>query len=367
VKIVLVISSMGPGGAERVVSHLSACWAERGREVVILTLSGEPSFYELSDQVELLGLDLLSPSANKWAGAVNNLERVRALRRTIRTLRPDVVISFMDKTNILALLATRGLGLPVIVSERIFPGIYKPGVEWEAMRKATYRFASRVVAVADDLRRALEQRGIGNVEVIPNPVVAAPAEGSRRTSGEVDKGPRVLMAAGRLVHQKGFDLLIESFAALHHTHPDWELVIVGEGELREQLVQLADRHGVSGKVRLPGIVRDLKGVLSGAEIFVLSSRSEGFPNVLLEAMAAGRAVVAADCPTGPGEIIRNDENGLLIPAEDAAALIHALELLMSDATLRKRLGSNARNVSEAYSLDSVMRKWDRVIDEAIAA
>lgn len=359
-RIVLAISSMGPGGAERVVSRLSGYWVEQGREVVILALSNTPSFYELNDRVRLVGLDLMSPSESKWVSVVSNFKRVRAMRKAIMDVRPDVIISFMDKTNILVLLATRALAVPVIVSERTFPGSYDPGIEWEMLRKATYRSASCVVAVTEDMRRALEQRGIRNVEVVPNPATANPVCG-------VQNGSNVVMAAGRLEYLKGFDLLINAFAALQHSHPDWRLVIVGEGELREQLESLAARHGIVDRVRLPGIVGDLTAALPGAEIFVLSSRNEGFPNVLLEAMVAGRAVVAADCRSGPGEMIRHEENGLLVPVDDEGALARALERLMSDPALRRTLGANARKVNETYSLDGVARKWDRIIDEALAA
>lgn len=366
-RIGIVISSMGPGGAERVVSRLSADWVGRGRQVSILTLSPEPSFYELDARVEYIALDLMAPSGNKWAGAISNVGRLRVLRKTIRSLKPDVIISFMDKTNILVLLATRGLGIPVIISERTYPGSYRPGVEWEAMRRAAYRFASCVVAVTNDMRTALERRGIRNIEVIPNPVVPIAASGSAIRDGDTERGAGIVMAAGRLEHLKGFDLLIESFASLHRAHPGWELVIVGQGELRDELTRQAGACGAAHRIRFPGIVDDLPKALAEVQIFVLCSRNEGFPNVLVEAMAAGKAVVAADCLSGPREIISHGDNGLLVPVEDAGALARALDQLMSDAGLRQRLGESARKVAETYSLDGVMQKWDRIVDEAIAA
>jgi len=367
VKIVLVISSMGPGGAERVVSRLSRYWAQNGRNIVLLTLSSEPSFYELSDQVECVGLDLMSRSENKWRSTFKTVERIWVLRKTLKSLDPDVIISFMDKTNTLVLFATRGLGVPVVVSERIYPGSQEIGFEWESIRRVAYRFADRLVVITDAMRREFERRGYKNIEVIPNPAVPAPVN----VSSAAPKGGRcdvkTILAAGRLEHQKGFDLLLESFSTLHKSYPDWQLVIVGEGALRPRLMKLADELGISGRLRLPGVVDNLPDHLACADIFVLSSRFEGFPNVLVEAMAAGTAVVATDCLSGPREIIRNNENGLLVPVDNARGLARALDLLMSDISMRQRLGTKARNVSDTFSLDGVMRKWNRIVDEAIAA
>jgi glycosyltransferase involved in cell wall biosynthesis len=175
------------------------------------------------------------------------------------------------------------------------------------------------------------------------------------------------MAAGRLEHLKGFDILIESFYALHQHHPDWVLVIAGSGELKDELERMALERGISDKTRFPGIITDMAGHLQGVDIFVLSSRFEGFPNVLVEAMAAGVAVVSTDCKSGPGEIIQDNENGLLVPTQNSECLSRALDLLMADSELRRRLGDNARKVVATYSLDKVMNQWNQVVHEAIAA
>jgi GalNAc-alpha-(1->4)-GalNAc-alpha-(1->3)-diNAcBac-PP-undecaprenol alpha-1,4-N-acetyl-D-galactosaminyltransferase len=362
-KVALVISNMGPGGAERVVSHLSGYWVRKGWQVVLITLSGKPSFYPLSDRVEQVNLDLMSVSRSQWQGAANNVGRIIELRRVIKAQSPDVVISFMDKTNVLVLFATRSLGIPAIVSERTFPGSYKLNPPWKTLIKLSYRFAFRVIAVTEAMKIELERRGTRRVAVIPNPVLPPPD----RVARSAPRNNRVLMAAGRLEHLKGFDILIESFSALHQQHPDWVLVIAGSGELKDELERMVLARGISDKTRFPGTVTDMAGHLQGVDIFVLSSRFEGFPNVLVEAMAAGRAVVATDCKSGPGEIIEDDENGLLVPTQNTACLGRALDLLMADSELRRRLGDNARKVVATYALDKVMHQWNQIVHEAIAA
>lgn len=360
--LALVISTMGPGGAERVASVLSESWASTGNRVRLITFSGEPSFYALHADVDLVNLDLLRPARNRWQGIANNLERVRKLRAEIKRCRPDVVLSFMDKTNVLVLLAVLGLRIPVIVSERTFPGSYDMGSGWSLLRRAVYRCAFKVVAVTAQMKRALADRGITNVVVIPNaaPRVAGAAPPADR--------PKVVMGAGRLEALKGFDVLIRAFAAVHAQFPDWLLVIAGRGELERELAELAQRCGVGGKVRFPGVVPDLPRYLAReVEVFVLSSRFEGFPNVLVEAMAAGKAVVATDCRSGPAEIVVDGDNGLLVPVDDVEGLGRALAAVMGDASLRNRLGRRARRVSDTFSKDKIMGEWTALVDAAIAA
>jgi glycosyltransferase involved in cell wall biosynthesis len=181
-----------------------------------------------------------------------------------------------------------------------------------------------------------------------------------------EPGPLIL-AAGRLAPQKGFDILIRAFALLAGNHPEWRLQIFGEGPQRRDLEDLVRSLGQGGRVALPGWVPDLAAQMAQARIFVLASRWEGFSNALCEAMAAGLACVAADCPGGgPAAIIRQDVDGLLTPPEDAPALARALDRLLSDGELRARLGEQARDVVERFSQDRVLGRWDQCLEQAVA-
>ena len=361
-RIALVISALGAGGAERVIIGLASAWAARGFEVTLITFEppGTPPYYEIDARVALRQLGVASAARPLWRAAVQGVRRVRALRRALRTAAPDVVISFLAKINVLTVLATRGLALPVIVSERNNPERQRFRATWRWLRSRLYGVAHCVVTpsrgVLATFPEAIRARG----RVIPNPVdLQAPPR--RRTD------TRRLVAVGRLVHQKGFDLLLRAFAKIAPEHPEWSLTIWGEGELRASLESLCAELGVDRQVQMPGLTDQPGQWAAAADVFVLSSRYESFGNVITEAMVAGLPVVAFDCPWGPGEILRDGEDGLLVPPEDVDALAATLRRLIGDPGLRRRLGeAGARNVRR-FQREAIVAEWDALIADAIAS
>ena len=341
-RISLVIGSLEAGGAERVMSIMANCWAASGNEISLVTISSaNGDWYPLNPTVNRIALSLASPSRHTYNALWNNVRRVAKLRRVLRTTKPDVVISFLDTTNVLALLAGMGLGIPVIVSERVDPHQHPIERAWDRMRSWLYCYAKAVVVQTDSIREWAERFVPSRaISVIPNPV---------RQFNIVDNTSRypgiapTVVAMGRLTRQKGFDLLIKAFAQCAERHCDWSLVILGEGEERARLETMVAEFGLKDRVSLPGIMQNPERLLSQAELFVLSSRYEGFPNALLEAMACGIAVIATDCPSGPRDIIRHGIDGLLVPREDVQALSDALNCLMGDPHSRRRLGQPCRH------------------------
>jgi glycosyltransferase involved in cell wall biosynthesis len=192
------------------------------------------------------------------------------------------------------------------------------------------------------------------VRAIPNAVPDVPA-------GPGDPGAHQLMAAGRLNRQKGFDLLLPAFATVADSHPDWTLDIFGEGPLRQELEKVVNDLGLRGRVRINVPTDRLGDRMRDASVLVLSSRFEGFPLILLEAMAAGLSVVSFDCPTGPGEIITDEANGLLVPAQSVPEMAAALDRVMSDESLRRRLAAAAPAAVRPYSSQQVGRRWDELL------
>lgn len=366
VKLALVISSLAGGGAERVTSLLANAWTRTGTDVSLLTLgpTGNDAYY-LNSDVRRIGLDLLRPAGNPAAAAFANVRRIRRLREAFRELNPDVIVSFMTSTNVLSVLAAKPLKLPVIVSERISPEAHLIPRSWQQLRKHAYRRAALVVAQTERTAAWLRKEIRGaTVEVVANPVQVEPgqsADAAAQTALAACGGHNIVLAAGRLDRQKGFDLLLHAFAALVPQQPAWRLVILGEGPEGNSLRELSQQLRISDRVVFPGFSRTLHFLMRKSQLFVLPSRYEGMPNALAEAMACAVPCVSFDCPAGPAELISHEHNGLLVPAEDVAKLTLAMDRLMKDQELRQRLGSAAQRSVLPYSMDIIMSRWNTLL------
>jgi len=364
-RILMLVSSMHAGGAERVAATLVSAWAERGDAVTLTpTYSSKGTcFYPLSDKVELAWLaDIAGTRASGgWAA----FKRLMALRKHIRDTKPDVVVSFLTNVNVAAILATRGLGVPLIVCERTNPvAETTTGSVWRKLRRLLYPRADMVTVQAEDTAGPFSRQvpGIKRLAVIPNPL-PAPLLDAPRVQQREDGSPRELLAMGRLVPDKQFHLLIDVFAQLAPLNPDWNLRIWGDGPERGALEQQVSRLRLQSRISLPGRTEAPWEELARGQAFVLSSLVEGFPNVLLEAMSLGLPCVAFDCPSGPREMTRDGQDALLVPAGDRVALTDALHRLMSDASLRQQMGTRgSAAVRHRYALASVLTEWDELFE-----
>jgi GalNAc-alpha-(1->4)-GalNAc-alpha-(1->3)-diNAcBac-PP-undecaprenol alpha-1,4-N-acetyl-D-galactosaminyltransferase len=364
VNILLVISTLGAGGAERVLSTMANYWHERDHVVTVVTIdSPESDFYRLREGIHRVSLGLKRDSKTIWDALRNNLQRTAALRKVFVRVNPDVIISFVDTANILTLLASIKLNIPVVVSERIDPRHHAIGKSWDLMRCAIYPLASAVVVQTRDVCEWLQANmPRARVISIPNFVrEAAP----RTLSGYALPSNKTILAIGRLSPQKDFRTLIQAFAQCTGEFPEWHLVIFGEGSERDNLLAIAAECGVTEKVYLPGLIDEPMDVLPKAEIFVLSSRYEGFPNVLLEAMVCGTAVISTDCPSGPRDIVVHDKNGLLISPGNVAEMANAMKRLMGDGGTRKRLGASALEVRQRYAISKILEEWENLLQKLV--
>lgn len=364
-RLALVISSLAMGGAERVIVTMANYWANRGWDIALITLAGvEQDWYPVAPTVRRVGCDLMHDSGHLGAAVHQNIQRLRRLRRAVKEAGPDAVISFGDATNVLAVLATAGLGIPVIISERTDPRRHAIVWAWRKLRTLVYRRATALV-VQTEAMRAWGSRMVPaeRIHVIPNPV-ACPKRGD--AVPDIMQVPeRTILGMGRLAREKGFDLLVRAFHACAAMHRDWVLVILGEGEERARLEALAADLGIRDRVILPGRIQDPSAFLHAAALFVMPSRYEGFPNALVEAMAAGLPVIAADCDSGPREIIRPGFDGMLVPTGDSRALAAAMQTLIIGPALRHRLGTNAKGITARFGMEKVMAMWEALILHAI--
>lgn len=361
-KICFVIASLGAGGAERFVSLLANRWAARGEDVTIVTIAAAVGdHYELDPRVERLALDLETESHSLAQAVTSNLAKIRSLRRAVVSIVPDVVISFVDRANVLALFSCVGLGVAVVVSEQVHPVYHDIGRIWSLLRRLAYSIADALVIQSEAVRPWAETVvPVRRTYVIPS---AVGEQFSINVGGVESPRKPIVLAVGRLVPQKGFDLLIRAFHEVVHRHPKWSLVIVGGGPKEAELKDLSTKLLPPGSVLFTGAVKDPERYYRTAGLFVLPSRFEGFPNSLLEAMAAGCAVIATDAPGGMSEIVRHGVDGFLIPPEDVGALANAMDRLMTDRDERSRLGARAVEVSVRYGMDRIVALWAHVVSE----
>jgi glycosyltransferase involved in cell wall biosynthesis len=279
---------------------------------------------------------------------------------------PDVVISFLSETNVLVLLAAMGLGIPVIVTEHIDPRCYPLGRAWKILRRLSYRRARRLVSASAGVDEGFSWLPAARRVVIHDPVRLEESDSAASAPLTFPWRHRVL-AMGRLEPQKGFDLLIDAFGRLAGDFPDWGLAILGEGSLRPELSARIIALGLSDRLQLPGVTDSAAATLRHGDLFVLSSRYEGFGLALVEAMAVGLPVIATDCPSGPAEIVHPGEDGLLVPAENVTAMAAAMAQLMADPAQRRRLGENARASARRFDLSTVTQSWERLIDACLGS
>ena len=353
------------------MTELANAWVGEGATVTLITLaSRSEDAYPLHPKIARVALGLTGASPGFFSTLIANWGRLRALRRAIVDCRPDAVISFMTTTNMLVLLALAGLRVPVVVAERVFVDAHPPPRVWRILYRPLYRRASAIVSQTSRGAADLELRVGRAVHVIPNWVLApedlAPEpQAARPALIAQDHSCRLVLAIGRLEPQKGFDLLIAAFSQVASCHPEWRLLIAGEGSARADLARLIVARRMEDRISMPGHLRPLRGLMRRADLFVLSSRYEGMPNALLESMAVGLACASFDCPTGPSELIEHGVNGLLVPAEDVAAMAAALDTLMRDQELRTRLGVRARAVCSNYSQRGIMDQWNALLDSVL--
>lgn len=363
--ILFLVSGMQGGGAERVASTLSNYWVEKGYKVTLMpTFSGRGDcIYHLDERVEL---DFLADRVSSTKQSIwNRMRRFWVLRKVIQQYNPDVIVSFLTHVNVAAILCSVGSKIPVIVSERTYPPRYPLGFFLETLRVLLYPFASAVVMQTNQGLAWLKDRvSQNNGVVIPNPV-AYPMVSSTPVvmpKDVISEDRKICLSVGRLGEEKRYSEIIIAFNGVASKFLDWDLVILGEGYELENLEQKVSSLGLQDRVYFPGRVGNVSDWYSFAEVYVMNSRFEGFPNTLLEAMAHGMPVISSDCDTGPKEIITDGIDGLLVETFGVQSeLSSAMEKIFEDSVFSRSLGRSATGVRTRFSLDSIGSQWDDLL------
>jgi len=324
-------------------------------------------FYALHPTVKRISLFLSGDDDGRVAaGLWKNLRRIIAMRRVLRNIQPDVALGIMTIPNVLLALATFGLPIRAVGSEHVHPPQCPLGALRERLRRHTYSRLHAVTALTSESASWLKAHTNARwVTVIPNAAPwPLPVQEPKVSPESVCLfGRKVLLGVGRLEAQKGFDWLLEAFADLATKHPDWDLVILGEGSLRTMIEYQVRTAGLDKRIFLPGRVGNLSEWYERADLYVMSSRFEGFGNTLAEALTHALPAVSFDCDTGPRDIIRHEVDGLLVPPADVAALAAVLGRLMGDADLRECFAERAVEARERFSMERIADMWEELFEK----
>lgn len=355
-KIHFLLPALSGGGAERVMVILANHFASIGHEIFLITFNpGEA--YSLDTGVKRIKLHH-GKFPNHKIRTFLNLRGYYASSQN----RPDVLISFLTLNNLIAVLVARLYSLKVIISEHNSQ-LHVPGPVWlsKFTRNFIYKRAD-VVTVLTAFDIEFYKKRNCKVVVMPNPCTF------KSITDNSHPREKTILAVGSLdrYDHKGFDNLIELIAPILLKNPDWKLKIIGGGNKGEVFLKtLVQQNNLQDHVIFTGFTDKVAAYMHNASIFILPSRYEGLPMVLLEAMSQGMACIAYDCKTGPSDMIQHNINGLLIPDQDVIAMQTGLQLLLNDAGLRQRLGEAALKSLDNYTLETVAAQWETLFEQLL--
>lgn len=362
-KILFNISCLEQGGAERVLTNLSNRLVNDGYEIVVATQWQGENEFVLDEKVKRVHVGLLEADAKRNRIA-RMLQRVVYLRKLILKERPDVVISFLKYNNYRSLLANIGTGIPNIIAVRIDPKADYSKPADRIIIPLLFPLAKGAVFQTVEQKEFFPKNLQKKSEVILNPV-----HNKYIYAKQPEKKEKCVVQSGRLVGFKNQQMLIKAFVKVHKKHPDYQLKLYGRDAsdgTKEVLEQLIQDYDAKDYIFLMGASDSLEKELPKAEIAAFSSDYEGLPNALIEAMVLGMPVVATDCPCGgPRTLIKHEENGLLIPVGDEAALTESICRLIEDKELASKLGKNAKRLSEHVNEEAIIAQWKNYIQRII--
>lgn len=362
-KIVFHLNCLEQGGAERVVTNLSAQFAHEGYEVIIATEWEAANEFELDSKVRRIHVGL-TESDEKRSRVGKYFARIRNLKRMLLQERPDLLIAFAHRANYRALTATLHMDIPVLISVRTDPVGHYDSFTDKLLIAWLYPRITGCVFQTEGQRDFFAKYIQDKSRIILNPIhdkyIGRPP---------VTQRTKVIAHVGRLVDFKNQPMLIRAFAAVHERFPAYTLEIYGGDSFdgtKEILEACMKECNVENCVTLMGASDDIARATEHAAFFAFTSDWEGLPNALMEAMALGLPVIATDCPCGgPRTIIRDGENGILIPIKNQSALEEAMCRYIEDAEFAERQGREARKLGEIANAHAIYLQWKDYVEEVI--
>lgn len=353
--ITFLLASLGSGGAERVVSLLANKMVERGHQVEIICLKFNDVYYQTDPRVKVT----LAMQQTK-----NRLTELFWLRKYIKKQKPDVVIPFTEGVYCFTILSLLGTGIPIIASERLDPAAMSK--TRKILKRLLLPFADWLVVQTQSIKEYFPKSIQKKTSVIYNPVVT-------EVFREIDNGQLTIenegrlnriISVGRLYPQKNQEMMIRAFAKVAEEFPDWQLVIYGEGPLRESLELIVESLEMQGRVLLPGRTEHVIEELRKSKIFCMSSDYEGMSNSMIEAICVGLPIVSTKV-SGTEELIRDGENGFIVDIGDEDGLVKCFSQLISSPSLQDKMSEGNSQLANVFNIDSIVDEWINLIDRVV--
>ncbi len=346
-----MVPTLSSGGAERVVSILASCLAEDGKDIYLIIHRHARLEYEISDKVNVLYLDDGEYSSNKILGRI---QRLLAVRKYVKENRIDYIVPFLDSCIIHSYISTRGTSCKFITTLRNNP--------YERTRsERTLCDCIALLADANFVQNKMQKdyfskRIQRKTFIVPNPVNPRFFESHKEYRDKITQ----LVAIGRLNPQKNYPRLIDAVCLVRQSHPDIRLKIYGEGGLQDDIAELIRKKNATDYISLEGRTSDVIGALGDSDLYIMSSDYEGMPNALMEAMAFGMPCVSTDCPTGPAELIGENERGYLADMKSLQSLQDAISYMIDNPAKAKEAGVAAREyMMNGFSAKEISARFYR--------
>lgn len=392
--IAMYIGSLQKGGAERVMVNLAEYFFEQGYKVTLVTTYLAAEEYEVrhaswvrvpagADEAVLVADTDENPVwINPVGGEKNGINRVfsallkseqkgraynlaarrEKLRSIFRELKPDLVLSFIGKNNIMALSTATREDIKVVVSVRADPDMEYDSFALKSGMLATFGKAFGIVVQTTGALKWFPKHLQNKCTILPNSV--NPSFIRKRYVGEREK---TIVMVGRLDENKNQAMVMEAFKeATKDNFKDFKLQIYGDGPDRIKLQRKAVSLGIEEKVEFKGMVKHVAEHIEKAYMFILASNQEGMPNSLIEAMSLGLACISTDCPCGgPSDLIKDEYNGLLVPVGDTKAMTNAISKLLENRTLTENIGIQASKIQNKYAPETVNKMWKDYLESIL--
>lgn len=330
--ICIIMAGLTGGGIEKIGTSLANHYLSLGYRTSVILIFKTNHFFSLRDGIRVFEPEIDRKEYNRFVYAIKMIPHIR---NAVKLMHPDCILSLGEWFNPYVILSTRGLHIPVYVSDRMSPQL-NLGVFWELVKRYTYKYADGIIAQTSLAKKIIYKKTHNsNIKVIFNPLSAVDYDGSPKQN--------LFVSIGRLSIEKGHIVLLKAFNMIVNKI-DWDLSIVGDGPERPLLEDFVLKNNLSKRVTFYGHRKNIQKYLSQASVFVLPSLSEGFPNALIEAMSVPLPCIASDCIAGPGDIIQNEINGILVPPNDVNILADKMLELANSEARRRFLAENAYKI-----------------------